>query len=209
MPARSWQGWQVPILTSNDAWFGPHRAYRRPRQFVEGFARRGEVAVSPASKALHNETGRIVTLGRGGSDTSAVAWPRRSGRPLRHLHRCRWCLHDRSPSRAEGAAVSTDRLRGNAGNGLAWGQGSASALGRSLRWCTGCRLMCGRPSMIQGQSGLGTLICNEEDIVETQVVTGIAFSRDEAQITFAASRTSRASRPLSSCRWPRRISTST
>ena len=43
--------------------------------------------------------------------------------------------------------------------------------------------MCARRSTIPPIPKLGTLICDEEDIVEQQVVTGIAFSRDEAQIT--------------------------
>ncbi len=43
--------------------------------------------------------------------------------------------------------------------------------------------MCARPSTIPADPKPGTLICDEEDIVEQQVVTGIAFSRDEAQIT--------------------------
>ena len=43
--------------------------------------------------------------------------------------------------------------------------------------------MCARPSTIRRDPKLGTLICDEEDIVEQQIVTGIAFSRDEAQIT--------------------------
>ncbi len=47
----------------------------------------------------------------------------------------------------------------------------------------GSRPMCGRPSTIPTIPQPGTLICDEEDIVEQQVVTGIAFSKDEAQIT--------------------------
>jgi len=55
----------------------------------------------------------------------------------------------------------------------------------------------------------GTLICGEEEIVEQQVVTGIAFSKDEAQISIGACRTSPASPPPFSVRSPRPISTST
>ena len=55
----------------------------------------------------------------------------------------------------------------------------------------------------------GTLICDEEEIVEQQVVTGIAFSKDEAQISCARCRTSRALPPRSSARWRKPTSMST
>src|SRR5712675_1044626 len=70
--ARSWQGWQLPILTSN-----AHAAARvldvNGAELVKRFKERHEVAVIAGFQGLHKETGRITTLGRGGSDTSAVA----------------------------------------------------------------------------------------------------------------------------------------
>jgi aspartate kinase len=72
IPARSWQGWQVPIFTSNE-----HGAGRiqniASASIIESLAERREVAVITGFQGIHKETGRIVTLGRGGSDTSAVA----------------------------------------------------------------------------------------------------------------------------------------
>src|SRR5262245_39570354 len=70
--ARSWQGWQLPILTSN-----AHAAARvldvNGAELVKRFKERHEVAVLAGFQGMHKETGRITTLGRGGSDTSAVA----------------------------------------------------------------------------------------------------------------------------------------
>jgi len=70
--ARSWQGWQLPILTSN-----AHAAARvldiNGAELVKRFKERQEVAVLAGFQGMHKETGRITTLGRGGSDTSAVA----------------------------------------------------------------------------------------------------------------------------------------
>src|SRR4029079_442047 len=67
--ARSWQGWQLPIVTSN-----AHGAARIPAinggELVARFKERGEVAVIAGFQGLHKDTGRITTLGRGGSDTS-------------------------------------------------------------------------------------------------------------------------------------------
>src|SRR4051794_41147887 len=66
--ARSWQGWQIPILTSN-----AHGSARildiSGDELVRRFKERGEVAVISGFQGMHKETGRITTLGRGGSDT--------------------------------------------------------------------------------------------------------------------------------------------
>src|SRR5215467_12252669 len=70
--ARSWQGWQLPILTSN-----AHASARileiNGGELLKRFKERHEVAVIAGFQGMHKETGRITTLGRGGSDTSAVA----------------------------------------------------------------------------------------------------------------------------------------
>jgi aspartate kinase len=70
--ARSWQGWQLPILTSN-----AHGSARildiNGAELVKRFKERKEVAVIAGFQGMYKETGRITTLGRGGSDTSAVA----------------------------------------------------------------------------------------------------------------------------------------
>ena len=70
--ARSWQGWQIPILTSD-----AHASARIPEidgtEIVNRFADRKEVAVIAGFQGINPQTNRITTLGRGGSDTSAVA----------------------------------------------------------------------------------------------------------------------------------------
>src|ERR1700693_6299008 len=70
--ARSWQGWQIPILTSNT-----HGSARildvNGDELVRRFKERREVAVVAGFQGVHKDTGRVTTLGRGGSDTSAVA----------------------------------------------------------------------------------------------------------------------------------------
>ena len=156
-------------------------------ELIGRFSERKEVAVIAGFQGVHPQTGRITTLGRGGSDTSRGGdRGRHQGRPLRHLYRRRRRLHHRSARGAEGAPARQGRVRGNAGTGLARRQGPAGALGRTRPWCTMCRSSCARTSTsprIDPHQPPGTLICDEEDIVEQQVVTGIAFSKDEAQIT--------------------------
>ena len=70
--ARSWQGWQLPILTS-DAHGSARILDVNGAEIVRRFKERKEVAVISGFQGIHKETGRITTLGRGGSDTSAVA----------------------------------------------------------------------------------------------------------------------------------------
>src|SRR2546429_7919046 len=69
---RSWQGWQLPILTSN-AHGGARIVDINGGELLKRFKERNEVAVIAGFQGVHKETGRITTLGRGGSDTSAVA----------------------------------------------------------------------------------------------------------------------------------------
>src|SRR2546423_287768 len=80
--ARSWQGWQLPVLTSNA--HGTARILEvNGAELIKRFKERAEVAVISGFQGLHKATGRITTLGRGGSDTSAGggAGPRRAHRP--------------------------------------------------------------------------------------------------------------------------------
>ena len=70
--ARSWQGWQLPILTS-DAHGSARILDVNGDEVIRRFKDRKEVAVIAGFQGMHKETGRITTLGRGGSDTSAVA----------------------------------------------------------------------------------------------------------------------------------------
>jgi aspartate kinase len=70
--ARSWQGWQLPILTDN-----AHGSARildvNGAELIKRFREHKQTAVIAGFQGMNKETGRITTLGRGGSDTSAVA----------------------------------------------------------------------------------------------------------------------------------------
>src|ERR1044072_5342678 len=70
--ARSWQGWQLPIYTS-DAHGSARILDVNGEELIKRFKERKEVAVISGFQGIHKETGRITTLGRGGSDTLAVA----------------------------------------------------------------------------------------------------------------------------------------
>src|SRR5258705_8878219 len=70
--ARSWQGWQLPIKTS-DAHASARILEIEGAEIVHRFKDRSEVAVIAGFQGINPQTGRITTLGRGGSDTSAAA----------------------------------------------------------------------------------------------------------------------------------------
>src|SRR6187402_837989 len=70
--ARSWQGWQIPIKTS-DAHASARILEIDGTELINRFQERKEVAVIAGFQGINPSTGRITTLGRGGSDTSAVA----------------------------------------------------------------------------------------------------------------------------------------
>jgi aspartate kinase len=71
IPARSWQGWQIPIET-DDAHGSARIAKIDGSKLIDGFGRK-EVAVIAGFQGVDPATGRIATLGRGGCYTSAVA----------------------------------------------------------------------------------------------------------------------------------------
>ncbi len=179
--ARSWQGWQIPLLT-DDAHGAARIAGIDGANIVEGFAR-GQVAVVAGFQGIHAETGRVTTLGRGGSDTSAVALA-----AALHADRCDiytdvdgvYTTDPRVAPRARRLdKVSFEEMLEMASLGAKVLQVRSVEVAMVHKVKTYVRSSFDDPA----DPKLGTLICDEEDIVEQEVVTGIAFSRDEAQIT--------------------------
>jgi aspartate kinase len=182
IPARSWQGWQIPILTSNEHGSGRIQ-HIRAAAIIEGFADSREVAVVTGFQGIHKDTARIVTLGRGGSDTSAVAVAAVIGADRCDIYTDVDGVYTTDP-RVVPKAKRLDRIAFEemlemASLGAKVLQVRSVELAMMHKVKTFVRSSFDDP----GNSYQGTLICGEEDIVESQVVTGIAFSRDEAQIT--------------------------
>ena len=126
--ARSWQGWQIPIRTDD-----VHAKARIGTIETEELERRlsqGEVAVIAGFQGI-SPNGRITTLGRGGSDTSAVALAAAIKADRCDIYTDVDGVYTTDPAdRVEGAQAVQDHLRGNAGNGIAGRQGPADPLGR-------------------------------------------------------------------------------
>ncbi|MBW7949794.1 MAG: aspartate kinase [Pseudorhodoplanes sp.] len=185
--ARSWLGWQLPILTSH-----AHGAARildiNGEEIVKRFKERQEVAVVAGFQGIHKETGRITTLGRGGSDTSAVAIA-----AAIHADRCDiytdvdgvYTTDPRVVPKAHRLdKVAFEEMLELASLGAKVLQVRSVELGMVHKVKIFVRSSFEKPEDIDPHgTPPGTLICDEEDIVEQQVVTGIAFSKDEAQIS--------------------------
>jgi aspartate kinase len=182
LKARSWQGWQVPILTS-EAHGSARIAAIDGTGIIQGFGRDGEVAVVSGFQGLHQPTQRITTLGRGGSDTSAVALAAAIGAERCDIYTDVDGVYTTDPRIVSKARrldrVSYEEMLEMASLGAKVLQVRSVELAMMHRVPTYVRSSFDDPADPQ----LGTLICDEEDIMEQQVVTGIAYSRDEAQIT--------------------------
>jgi aspartate kinase len=185
--ARSWQGWQLPILTDN-----AHGAARildvNGDELIKRFKERKEVAVVAGFQGLVKETGRITTLGRGGSDTSAVA----IAAAIR-ADRCDiytdvdgvYTTDPRVVPRAQRLdKVAFEEMLELASLGAKVLQVRSVELGMVRNVRIFVRSSFDKPDAIDPhRNPPGTLICDESEIMEQQTVTGIAFSRDEAQIS--------------------------
>jgi aspartate kinase len=185
--ARSWQGWQIPILTDN-AHGGARIQDIDGSELVRRFAERGEVAVVTGFQGIHKETGRTTTLGRGGSDTSAVAIAATIAADRCDIYTDVDGVYTTDPRVVPRAQrldrISFEEMLELASLGAKVLQVRSVELGMVHNVRIFVRSSFDRPEDIDPHgTPPGTLICNEEEIVEQHVVTGIAFSKDEAQIS--------------------------
>jgi aspartate kinase len=182
LPARSWQGWQIPITTS-DAHGSARIAGIDGAGILKGFADAREVAVVSGFQGVHQETRRITTLGRGGSDTSAVALAAAIGAERCDIYTDVDGVYTTDPRIVAKARrldrVSYEEMLEMASLGAKVLQVRSVELAMVHNVPTYVRSSFDDPA----DPKQGTLICSEDEIMEQQVVTGIAYSKDEAQIT--------------------------
>lgn len=188
--ARSWLGWQIPILT-DDA----HGAARITDIDAGKLGERidqGQVAVIAGFQGISPD-GRIATLGRGGSDTSAVAVA-----AALNAERCDiytdvdgvYTTDPRIVSKARKLdKISYEEMLEMASLGAKVLQTRSVELAMVHNVRLQVRSSFDAPDSPQGTGsgssyvGPGTLVCGEEEIVEQEVVSGIAYTKDEAKIT--------------------------
>jgi aspartate kinase len=185
--ARSWQGWQIPIRTSD-----AHTAARildiDGSELLHRFAERREVAVIAGFQGVNAQTGRITTLGRGGSDTSAVAIAAAIKADRCDIYTDVDGVYTTDPRVVPKARrldkVAFEEMLEMASLGAKVLQVRSVEFGMVHNVRVFVRSSFVEPGDIDPHSTPpGTLICSEEEIMENKVVTGIAFSRDEAQIS--------------------------
>jgi aspartate kinase len=174
--ARSWLGWQVPIRT--DGMHGKARIADIESTLLARRMREGEVAVLAGFQGLGPDN-RITTLGRGGSDTSAVALAAALGAERCDIFTDVEGVYTTDP-RIVAKARKLDKITYEEMLELA-SLGAKVLQTRSVELAMNHRV---RVQVLTSFADLpGTLVVDEDEIVEKQVVSGIAYSRDEAKIT--------------------------
>ncbi len=180
IPARSWQGWQVPINTTSA--HGAARFVSIPRENIEAkFAEGFKVAVVAGFQGVSAE-GRITTLGRGGSDTTAVAFAAAFGAERCDIYTDVDGVYTTDPRIVSKARklekIAFEEMLELASLGAKVLQTRSVEL--AMRYKVRLRVL---SSFEDTDETSGTLVCDEEEIMESKVVSGVAFSRDEAKMT--------------------------
>ncbi len=174
--ARSWQGWQIPILT-DDA-HGKARIQRIETEGLERRLARGEVPVVAGFQGLGSDN-RVTTLGRGGSDTSAVALAAALDADRCDIFTDVDGVYTTDP-RIVAKARKLDKITYEEMLEMA-------SLGAKVLQTRSVEMAMKHHVRLQVLSSFvdrpGTLVVDEEEIVEQELVSGIAYSRDEAKIT--------------------------
>ena len=187
LDARSWQGWQIPVRSDN-----AHGAARISDIDGSDLVRRfgiGQVAVVAGFQGVGPDN-RIATLGRGGSDTSAVALAAAVKADRCDIYTDVDGVYTTDP-RVEPKArrlarISFEEMLEMASLGAKVLQVRSVELAMVHKVRTFVRSSFEEPDapgMGDFENPPGTLICDEDEIVEQQVVTGIAYAKDEAQIS--------------------------
>ena len=174
--ARSWLGWQVPIHTDDrhgKARIGQIETARLEERFAQG-----QVAVIAGFQGLGPDN-RVTTLGRGGSDTSAVALAAALGAERCDIFTDVDGVYTADP-RIVAKARKLDKITYEEMLEMA-------SLGAKVLQIRSVEMAMKHRVRLQVLSSFvdrpGTLVVDEDEIVEQEVVSGIAYNRDEAKIT--------------------------
>ncbi len=179
--ARSWMGWQVPLIT-DDA-HGRARIDEIPPEKLNAALDAGEIAVIAGFQGVDRQ-GRIATLGRGGSDTSAVAIAAAVKAECCDIYTDVDGVYTTDPrieSKARRLAkISYEEMLEMASLGAKVLQTRSVELAMAHNVPLRVLSSFVEPGEAPGQ---GTIVCDEEEIVEKRIVSGVAYSRDEAKIS--------------------------
>jgi aspartate kinase len=175
--ARSWQGWQVPILT--DAAHGKARVESIDGSLLIERMRSGQVPVIAGFQGLEPGRNRITTLGRGGSDLSAVAIAAAVRADRCDIYTDVDGIYTTDP-RIVPRARKLERISYEEMLELA-SVGAKVLQTRSVELAMKQRVRVQVLSSFEDKPG--SLVVDEDEIVEQPIVSGIAYSRDDAKVT--------------------------
>jgi aspartate kinase len=189
--ARSWQGWQIPIKTN--AAHGAARITGIDADEIKQRLGNREVAVITGFQGIEPARGRISTLGRGGSDTSAVALAIALEADVCDIYTDVDGVYTTDPRIVPKAKrlsrVSYEEMLEMASLGSKVLQTRSVELAMVYRMRTRVLSSFIAPEAIEpvrdgkNWQDIGTIVCDEDEIVESQVVSGIAYAKDEAKVT--------------------------
>ena len=180
LKARSWLGWQIPLKT--DMAHGRARIEEIETEVMDPVLKTGTVCVVAGFQGV-SEDGRIATLGRGGSDTSAVALAVAMKADRCDIYTDVDGIYTTDP-RIVKEARRLDKISFEEMLELA-------SLGAKVLQTRSVELAMNNNLPIRvltsfaedGVANPGTIVCNEDETMEARVVSGVAVSKDEAQIT--------------------------
>ena len=174
--ARSWLGWQIPVHT--DEVHGAARIERIDTGLMRERLAGGQVAVVAGFQGLAPD-GRVSTLGRGGSDTSAVALAAALDADRCDIYTDVDGVYTTDP-RIAPKAQKLDQITFEEMLEMA-------SLGAKVLQTRSVAMAMRHNVNLQVRSSFtdapGTLVVNEDAIVEQEKISGIAYSPDEAKVT--------------------------
>ncbi|MEN2494731.1 MAG: Aspartate kinase [Hyphomicrobiaceae bacterium hypho_1] len=189
--ARSWQGWQIPIET--DSAHGSARIKFIDSKKVRERLALHEVAVVTGFQGVEPQFNRVATLGRGGSDTSAVALAISLEADICDIYTDVDGIYTADPRIVPKAQrmlrVSFEEMleMASLGSKVLQTRSVELAMVHSMR----VRVLSSfyEPGLIPAVMSneqwdkIGTIVCDEDEIMEAQIVSGIACAKDEAKVT--------------------------
>lgn len=179
--ARSWLGWQMKMMTREGHGAARIDSFDDDSGLAEAIDS-GEVAVIAGFQGI-SENGRVATLGRGGSDTTAVAVAAALAADCCDIYTDVDGVYTTDPRIVPNAKrlekVSYEEMLEMASLGAKVLQTRSVELAMNHKVPVRVLSSFAAP----GDENPGTWVCSEEEIVEKQVVNGVTYSRDEAKVT--------------------------
>ena len=176
VPARSWLGWQIPFKTNDQ--HGKARIREIDCESLHERLNDGEVCVVPGFQGV-TDANRISTLGRGGSDTSAVALAAALGADRCDIYTDVDGVYTTDPR----VVPQAKKLKNISFEEMM----ELASLGAKVLQTRSVEIAMKKGVALQVLSSFedlpGSLLVDEEEVVERRLVTGVTYSRNEAQVT--------------------------